>query len=72
MSTSKEEDLPHTIAQEAPLSRWGKLKKTFAIYDKSVLFLMCFTYFLQGFRVFQSLAIKDLFKLYLALEPEYT
>jgi len=33
---------------------------------------MTIVYFLQGFRVFQGLVMKDLFKLYLELEPEYS
>eukprot|EP00347_Sterkiella_histriomuscorum_P014137 403362023 len=33
---------------------------------------MCFTYFLQGFRTFHMLSVKDLFRLYLNLEADYT
>lgn len=33
---------------------------------------MSFTYFLQGFRVFHMLSVKDMFRLYLGLEADYT
>jgi hypothetical protein len=34
-----------------------------------VLVVMCLAYFLQGFKVFLFLSVKDLFKQYLKLEP---
>ena len=38
-------------------------------YDNSVLIVLCLTYFMQGFKVFLFLSVKDLFKLYMELEP---
>jgi hypothetical protein len=34
-------------------------------YDNSVLIVLCLTYFMQGFKVFLFLSVKDLFKLYM-------
>jgi hypothetical protein len=44
-------------------------RKMISLYDNSVLIVMSLTYFLQGFKVFLFLSVKDLFKQYLQLEP---
>ncbi|CDW91088.1 UNKNOWN [Stylonychia lemnae] len=49
-----------------------QLSNIYGKYDRSVLIVMCFTYFLQGFRTFQMLSVKDFFRLYLKLEADYT
>ena len=43
----------------------------FSTFDKRVLLAMGLTYFNQGFSVFTSLAIKDLYKQYMSLDPGY-
>eukprot|EP00347_Sterkiella_histriomuscorum_P010122 403377520 len=50
----------------------GGFMKIFEIYDHSILCVLCLAYFVQGFKVFLSLAVRDLFKDYLNLQPEYT
>ena len=48
------------------------LRGLFAKYDNSVLILLIVTYFLQGFKIFLFLSVKDMFKHYLNLEPNYS
>ena len=58
--------------QDKKESFFQRIRNAYQIYDRSVVAVMCFTYFLQGFRVFHMLSVKDLFKLYLGLQPDYT
>lgn len=55
---------------------FSKMKKTvikvFDTYDRNFLITLGLTYFNQGFKIFTRLAVMDLFRNHLKLEPTYT
>lgn len=48
------------------------MRKLLANFDRSVVVVMCLAYFLQGFKIFLTLQVRDLYKHDLQLEPDET
>ncbi|CDW81496.1 UNKNOWN [Stylonychia lemnae] len=55
--------------QNEKVGIFKRMQRTFQKYDKSILMVLCLAYFVQGFKIFLLLSIKDLFKDYLKLDP---